>query len=164
MRARHIEAYEYSEKIVMPLRNPYDVYLSWAKENRDQNFLEKWHDFNEICQTNDDIFILPIDTLDRDEKLKDLSTFLDVELKTDWTPVNRGKPGEMVKTSERYTNLNYSSVYNLPTVKQFYNINSLSRKEAEKIVRQVIQSHAGEKLAPNLFNESVNQLMEQANG
>jgi hypothetical protein len=55
-----------------------------------------------------------------------------------------------------------SEVYSLPVVRKFYNTN-ITRDEAEKIVRQVMQSHAGEKLAPNLFKESVDELMREAN-
>ena len=39
----------------------------------------------------------------------------------------------------------------------------ITREEAEKIVRKVIQSHAGEELAPNLFKDSVDELMREAN-
>lgn len=40
----------------------------------------------------------------------------------------------------------------------------LSRKEAEKIVRSVIASHAGEPMEPGLFKNSVEALLLEVNG
>ncbi len=39
----------------------------------------------------------------------------------------------------------------------------MTRKEAEKIVRQVIQSHAGEPMPHNLFKDSVDQFLAEVN-
>lgn len=41
---------------------------------------------------------------------------------------------------------------------------SITRKEAEKICRQIISNHLGENLPENLFQDSVNELMEEING
>ena len=41
---------------------------------------------------------------------------------------------------------------------------SLTRKDAEKICREIISSHLGEELPDNLFQDSVNELMEEING
>jgi hypothetical protein len=40
----------------------------------------------------------------------------------------------------------------------------ITRKEAEKVARYVIASHAGEKLPANLFNDVVDQIMLEENG
>jgi len=40
----------------------------------------------------------------------------------------------------------------------------LSRKEAESIVRKVIATHAGEPMEENLFKNSVDKLLLEANG
>lgn len=40
---------------------------------------------------------------------------------------------------------------------------SITRKEAERLVRSIISPHLGN-LPPNLFKDSVDQLMEEING
>lgn len=39
----------------------------------------------------------------------------------------------------------------------------ITREEAEKIVRKIISNHLGEKLPPNLFNDSVDEFMKEVN-
>lgn len=41
---------------------------------------------------------------------------------------------------------------------------SITRKDAEKMCREIISKHLGEELPDNLFQDSVNQLMEEING
>lgn len=41
---------------------------------------------------------------------------------------------------------------------------SITRPEAEKLVRSVMSKHLGEKMPANLFKDSVDQLMEEING
>lgn len=41
-------------------------------------------------------------------------------------------------------------------------VDPVTRNEAERLCRQVISSHAGEPMADNLFNESVEMLMKEA--
>jgi hypothetical protein len=155
VRARHVEAWEPTpDLIIAPIRNPLDVYISWISNERDQDFFKKWKDFNKMFEEQN-LFILPIDTEDRDCYLAELSSVLGVKLKTDWKPINQ-------KVRRGVETVDLSEVYSLPVVRKFYNTN-ITRDEAEKIVRQVMQSHAGEKLAPNLFKESVDELMREAN-
>ena len=40
----------------------------------------------------------------------------------------------------------------------------ITREEAEKICRQIIRPHLGRNLPDNLFQDSVNELMEEING
>lgn len=40
---------------------------------------------------------------------------------------------------------------------------SLTRDQAERAVRAVLRGHLGEKFPPNLFKDSVDQLLETAN-
>jgi len=41
---------------------------------------------------------------------------------------------------------------------------SITKEEAEKLVRSVISKHLGEQMPENLFKDSVDQLMEDING
>lgn len=41
---------------------------------------------------------------------------------------------------------------------------SITRVEAEKLIRSIISKHSGEKMPDNLFTDSVDQLMEDING
>jgi len=157
VRARHIEAWTKTDELVIaPIRDPYDVYVSWVSNKRDQDFAEKWANFNQMFEQQN-VFILPIDTHHRNKHLAELGKLLKRPLITDWTPIN-AKPRHEIGP------VDLSEIYALPVVNKFYSQNKLSRKEAEKIVRQIIQDRAGETLAPNLFNDSVEALLEQANG
>ena len=40
----------------------------------------------------------------------------------------------------------------------------MTRKEAERIIRQVMQAHAGEPMEKDLFKNSVDKLLEEING
>jgi len=40
----------------------------------------------------------------------------------------------------------------------------ITRAEAEKLCRQIIRPHLGRNLPENLFQDSVNELMEEING
>lgn len=42
-------------------------------------------------------------------------------------------------------------------------MNVLTRKQAEKMCREIIAGHAGEKFPDNLFKDSVDMLMKEAN-
>ncbi len=155
--ARHWEGWRLSgDLIVAPIRNPYDSFTSWVSRQRNQNFQEKWDMFNKAYESDQRMIIVPIDTHDRDVHLKRLSNFLNTDLATDWTPVNSAKVSDVGP-------VDLSDIYSLPVVKKFYNQNHLTRRQAEKAVRQVMQSHAGERMKKNLFIDSVNQLMEEAN-
>jgi len=157
VRARHWEGWEPSDElIVAPIRNPYDTYVSWVSRGRDQDFKEKWEIFNDAFMSNQKMVIVPIDAHNRDDYLNLLSNALGVTVKTDWTPVN-------IAASKDIGPVDLSDIYNLPVVKQFYTQDHLTRRQAEKIVRQVMQKHAGEKMERNLFINSVNLLMEEAN-
>lgn len=155
VRARHWEAWKPTEElIVAPIRNPYDTYVSWVSRERKQHFITKWKIFN-IAYLTQDLVIIPIDTIDRDEHLTSLSKRLGKELKTEWKPINQG-PRKKIDFPD------LMEVYNLPVVKQFYKPHKPTRKDIEKIVRKIISSHSGtSQFQPNLFNDSVDQLMQE---
>tara|TARA_R110000803_G_scaffold210685_1_gene283167 strand:- start:4844 stop:5407 length:564 start_codon:yes stop_codon:yes gene_type:complete len=154
VRARHWEGWSKTDQqIVAPIRNPYDTFVSWVNRGRDQDFLEKWQIFNEAYETQD-LLILPIDTNDRDKRLRTFSAELGIKLDTDWTPVNQGNNQEIGF-------MDLSEVYNLPVVKQFYTQRKPTRTEIEHTVRNILTEKYGAKFAPNLFKDSVNQIMEE---
>ena len=156
VRARHWEGWSKTDQqIIAPIRNPYDTFVSWVNRERDQDFLEKWQIFNEAYETQD-LLILPIDTNDRDKRLRSLGAKLGLRLQTDWTPVNQGNNQDI-----GYVDL--SEVYDLPVVKQFYSQQKPSRSEVEKLVRSILTNKYGEKFAPNLYKDSVDQIMEELN-
>ena len=73
VRARHVEAWEPTpDLIIAPIRNPLDVYISWISNERDQDFFKKWKDFNKMFEEQN-LFILPLDTEDRDDYLAELA-------------------------------------------------------------------------------------------
>ena len=154
VRARHWEGWTPTdETIVAPIRNPYDTFVSWVNRERDQDFLEKWEIFNKAYETQN-LLILPIDTNDRDKRLRTLGAELGLKLQTDWTPVNQGNNQDI-----GYVDL--KEVYELPVVKQFYKQQKPTRTEIEKVVRGILINKYGEQFAPNLFKDSVNQIMEE---
>lgn len=101
---------------ISPIRNPWDAYISWVSRGRCEDFYQAWHNFNETFLKNPDLWIVPVDTLNRDKYLRALSYRLDCDLSTDWMPVGCG-PRKQVK------NIDLTEIYQLPIVRKFYAIN-----------------------------------------
>lgn len=119
VKAKHVEGYKDDEEIIiLPVRDPEATCKSWSARGRRDGFIERWEKLNEISQ-NPNAHILPIDTDDRDEYLKALSKVLNVELNTDWYPVNQfNRIGQV--------DINIDEVYAIPLIKSLY------RKEEKK--------------------------------
>ena len=98
---------------VSPIRNPKDAYISWISRGKTEDFYKYWCNFNDTYLNNTDLWIVPVDTPDRDYHLSKLSDRLDCKLSTDWQPVGCG-PRENVPV------IDLSAVYDLPVVKNFY--------------------------------------------
>lgn len=72
-------------KIIVPLRQYSEVQASWIRRKLDLTELANaWSYLLDLKN----VFWFPIDTLERDMRLKDLSKELGVDLKTDWKPVH----------------------------------------------------------------------------
>lgn len=77
------------DRVIVPLRHPRDVAISWNKRYERRGYDElrwkEWMPAWEMLPTIKGHFFF----LDgRDEELKRLSEYVGVELKTDWTPLN----------------------------------------------------------------------------
>ncbi len=101
---------------ISPIRRPEDVYITWQSRGRIEDFYQAWFNFNETYLNNPDIWLVPVDTSNRDTYLRALSTRLECDLKTDWKPVGCG-PRKHVES------INLSEIYNLPIVRKFYAFN-----------------------------------------
>jgi hypothetical protein len=153
---KHIEGWKpMDELIVSPLRDPYETYVSWVSRERDQDFTEKWHMFNDMYEAQN-VEVVPIDTDNKRDHLKRLGDKLDTILTTDWKPVNSS--GKKVKVDW----VDLKEIYDLPVVKQFYAYPKPSEDDIKKVVRKLLAEQRGSKeFAPNLFADCVEQLMEQ---
>lgn len=71
--------------VVTPLRSYEAVRRSWLRNRRDVSELEwLW----EAMLSRTDVFFLPLDTPERDERLASLSSLIGVRLQTNWEPSN----------------------------------------------------------------------------
>jgi len=97
--------------IISPIRDPYHVYRTWYSRGKfGPDFYKEWNRFN---SARDSVHILPVDTNDREEHLKNLGEKMGLELKTQWKPIEhmeRFEPPE----------IDLSEVYNLPVVREYY--------------------------------------------
>jgi len=100
---------------ICPIRDPKMVYVTWASKKGKvmSMYYTAWALFNELYMSGEEVFVLPIDTPDREEHLKALSKRLEVDLKTDWTPVG-SEPRLQVEIPD------LSGIYRLDVVKKFY--------------------------------------------
>lgn len=123
VKARHFSGWvKTDELIICPIRDPQKTWKSWKARNRNQNFDEMWEIFNRAYKEQK-MFILPIDTEDRSEKLKELSELLGVTLATDWKPVN----ASMGSTEE---NTDLEHIYKLDVVNKYYGKKLVSKKKS----------------------------------
>lgn len=102
-------------QVFAPIRRPEDVYVTWYGRHHGDSFnwLLSWQAFNQAFEHNPQLFILPVDTDDRDIYLHWLSAILHTELATDWTPVNCSQRVQVDVPD-------LSDVYALPVVRKFY--------------------------------------------
>ena len=101
--------------IISPIRDPRKCYITWISRKRKENFLEQWKLFNEAYLTNKDLYVIPIDTIDRDQRLEELSNKLKCHLKTNWKPVGSREHVEVDIDKDVL-----EEVYSLPVVRKFY--------------------------------------------
>ena len=102
-----------NEVIVSPLRDPWMCWVTHYSRGRTlDQFYEAWIEFNRYAQ-NPNVYLLPLDTNNRETYLANLSKRLNKRLSTNWIPVSGG---ERKKPDE----IDLSEVYNLDIVKMFY--------------------------------------------
>ena len=91
-----------AEHVVVPLRHPQLVAVSWKVRGMDLKALdEQWRTFIDVVMPHDPIY-LPIDHPDRCFYLEDLNQRTGLNLKTDWKPVGYRLPHE-IKNKEPLT-------------------------------------------------------------
>ncbi len=104
----------YTELKICPIRDPSLCYVTFVSRDKDlHNYWAAWRLFNELYEIEDNVYIVPVDTPDRDTYLQQLSLALDVNLETDWKPVAR-EPRKQVDIPD------LTEIYQLPVVKKFY--------------------------------------------
>lgn len=120
VRATHWAAKNLYDKpfTISPIRNPWDTYVTWISRRRNDSYLGQWLLFNAAFEALDDLYIVPVDTEDRDYYLNLLSQRLKCELTTDWKPVESQRRIPVEKTN--YVRQILHRVYQLPVVKKFY--------------------------------------------
>lgn len=99
--------------MISPIRNPKDVWVTWCSRDRQEDFNHMWSLFNQVYLENPNLFIVPVDTEDREDYLNLLSQRLKCDLKTDWTPVES-------REHKNYMDRDLSNIYELPVVRKFY--------------------------------------------
>lgn len=99
--------------VISPIRRPEDVYRSWVARGRmGERFWFSWLRFNERYEAGN-VFVLPVDTPDREKRLEALSERLRTTFTTDWEPVGCGPKVEV-------PDIDLSGLYALPVVRDFY--------------------------------------------
>lgn len=106
---------------ISPIRDPWMTYVTWISTRRNESYLGQWKLFNEAYLNNPDLWIVPVDTQDRDEHLQALAERLKCSLTTDWKPQNTHERLPVERTDKVNDLLN--EVYNLPVVRKFYENN-----------------------------------------
>ena len=121
----------FKENGIAPIRDPWETYVSWVSRGKDTDGFEAaWKEFDEAYRELD-LFIVPIDTKDRELHLSNLERMLKVELPTDWAPV---ESEERVKVAKKAL----KRVYDLPLVKKFYG-KEAPKKVAKKAKKKVVK-------------------------
>ena len=104
---------------VSTIRDPVDNYGSFYNggHNKLFNFQRCWEELNDRYLYDNQLLVLPIDHPDRDKHLRYMSAVLDVELKTDWEPLNKAeyREGRPVMPDEIF-----EIIRDLEIVKKFY--------------------------------------------
>jgi len=111
--------------IIAPIRDPKRTLQSWKARKRVQDFTGLWELFDKAYNSQN-VFVLPIDTDNKDERLKELSKLLNVTLETDWAPLNVGPSSEHEEIKEDLTD-----IYKLKVVNDFY-----GKKEVKAEIKQ----------------------------
>lgn len=99
--------------VVSPIRDPFDTWVTWCSRDRKEDFFTAWRQFNEMYQSNPDLYIVPVDTLSRQMYLNLLASRLKCELKTDWEPVSSSD-------HKNFKLIDLTEIYELPVVKRYY--------------------------------------------
>lgn len=110
--------------VVATIRNPKKVYKTWKHNGYPlEVFEEMWSIFNQ-AYLNGNVTILPIDTINRDEHLSNLSLVVGQALSTDWTPLNASKSDTKNNPDEDKvkTDINFDYINDLPIVQNYYGI------------------------------------------
>jgi hypothetical protein len=82
------------EIMVCPIRHPIQVWHTWENRHTAKpgtyDFAACWYRFNDAFKWHlpSELFVIPVDTPDRDVHLKRLSDRLGCTLHTDWKPVS----------------------------------------------------------------------------
>jgi len=85
-----------ADHVVVPLRNPLLVAASWKARGMELAALEEqWQTMVDVVMPHDPIY-LPIDHPDRCLYLEALNQRIGLDLTTDWQPVGRRLPHEMI--------------------------------------------------------------------
>ncbi len=104
--------------VISPMRDPWKTYITWVSRQRKEDFLGQWKLYNKAFVRNPNLYIVPIDTEDREEHLSRLSKKLKCELNTDWKPVESRNRVPVERTEA--VNKILDEVYSLPVVRKFY--------------------------------------------
>jgi len=112
--ASHFGNSKVSGFTVCPIRSPRSAYRTWVSRGfKSEDFATQWERFNNAFLTNDQLFVLPIDTFDRAIYLEELGGLLGKVLSTDWKKVSSLPNGEVP-----YKDLTH--ICKLPLVEKFY--------------------------------------------
>lgn len=109
--------------LVVTLRDPKATWRSWTKRNRHPDperrlmeFVASWKRLNAFCESNEDVFLVPIDTPDRQTYLDALCERLGIPRETEWKPANASvyPPDFDPEVPD------LSEIYQIPLAKRFY--------------------------------------------
>ena len=113
--------------ICVPLRNPADVWATWAQRYEARPFVldpdhpksmeTAWRALSAIDRIFDIVYV-PVDRPDRDKQLAILSERMGQVLHADWTPQG-ARPAERKQATVPERDLDF--IYELPFVRRFYN-------------------------------------------
>lgn len=103
-----------NQLIVSPIRDPLACYVTCvSRDHLDDHFWKGWQQLNWHFEREPDMWVIPVDTPDRDEQLNLLGMRLGFPLETDWQPVKSGPRKEIEP-------VDLSEIYDLPVVQAFY--------------------------------------------
>ena len=82
--------------LIMTMRHPLKVTQSWRNRGRtiDPYYLNAWEMLFQFKNRYEDSLWFPIDTVDRDEYLHDISERLEFDFQTDWAPFGSNVRGD----------------------------------------------------------------------
>lgn len=125
VKVRHFSGWgKIDELVIATIRDPQATKRSWLARKRDQDFDYMWHIFEQAYKTQK-MFILPIDTDDRQKQLDELSKLLGVKLLTDWKAEN-----ESNHDNQEFTDL--SHIYKLSVVDKYYGKKEVKKRKKKR--------------------------------